>query len=243
MQTGRSAQFANLQSRLGLLGSALLLAAFGKAAIANPVPADQTSLYNGQALYRVHCSQCHGWDPYRHDVSSLVEEETAEEQLAAVLEDLEAAAPPPPEKDLWPEWAPRPRPSQDEIDSAETLESQMLGDITLAVDDIYGAGEGNLQGLGDAADIDAIYGVEQAPANDVMVDETLGATALRQPGATDLTDPLSFHYGTAEQDLYFSIASGTGVGMQGFSDRLPEESIWDLVNYLRSRWGREWLDN
>ena len=83
---------------------------------------------------------------------------------------------------------------------------------------------------------------ELAPLEEVFGENGDG-TLDRAPGATDLTDPESFLYGTTEMDLFFNIANGTGPGMPGFMDQLGSETqLWNLVNYIRSLWGDDWVD-
>jgi mono/diheme cytochrome c family protein len=58
--------------------------------------------------------------------------------------------------------------------------------------------------------------------------------------ATDLTDPELYYNGTAEQDIYNSIAQGAGVGMPPWQQQLKsDEAIWDLVNFIRNWWTEE----
>ena len=65
----------------------------------------------------------------------------------------------------------------------------------------------------------------------------------RMPDATDLLDPESFVYGTSEIELFANIADGTGPTMPGFREVLgEEEAIWDIVNYIRSLWGENYVD-
>jgi mono/diheme cytochrome c family protein len=62
------------------------------------------------------------------------------------------------------------------------------------------------------------------------------------PGATNLADPVSYFYGTSEEEMFESIAEGTGEAMPGFRTELGgDEAIMDVVNYIRSFWGEEWL--
>ena len=42
--------------------------------------------------------------------------------------------------------------------------------------------------------------------------------------------------------MFNSIANGTGESMPGWRIELgSDESIWDLVNYIRSFWSEDWL--
>ncbi len=55
--------------------------------------------------------------------------------------------------------------------------------------------------------------------------------------ATDLTDPEAYYSGNSPQDIFNSVANGTGVAMPGWRAQLgSDEAIWDLVNFIRSLW-------
>lgn len=56
--------------------------------------------------------------------------------------------------------------------------------------------------------------------------------------ATDLTDPEAYYSGSSEQEIFNSIANGAGVAMPAWRAQLgSDESIWDLVNFIRSLQG------
>jgi mono/diheme cytochrome c family protein len=64
----------------------------------------------------------------------------------------------------------------------------------------------------------------------------------RQPGATDLANPQTFFYGTTEEEVFNSIAKGTGAAMPGWRTEMgSDEDVWDIVNYIRSFWSKAWL--
>lgn len=63
-----------------------------------------------------------------------------------------------------------------------------------------------------------------------------GDTEMREflPTApSDLTD-VEWKYGGRDGDLFLVIKDGTEYDMEAFADRLSDERIWHVVNYLRS---------
>ncbi len=50
---------------------------------------------------------------------------------------------------------------------------------------------------------------------------------------SDLTDA-EWKYGTRDGDIFLVIKNGTEYDMEAFADRLTDERIWHVVNYLRS---------
>jgi len=57
--------------------------------------------------------------------------------------------------------------------------------------------------------------------------------------ATDLTDPDAYYSGSSEQEIFTSIANGAGVAMPAWRSQLGnDESIWDVVNFIRSIQGK-----
>ena len=85
--------------------------------------------------------------------------------------------------------------------------------------------------------------IKETPATPPRLDEPGGGGSFnRQAGATDLSDPQTFFYGTSEEEVFNSIAEGTGAAMPGWhTDMGSEEDIWDVVNYIRSFWDEAWL--
>ena len=56
--------------------------------------------------------------------------------------------------------------------------------------------------------------------------------------ATDLTEPEAYYSGSSEQEIFNSIANGAGVAMPAWRSQLgSDESIWDVVNFIRSLQG------
>jgi len=217
------------------LALAAALALFCHGVFANPVPADEQSLLHGSDLYALHCADCHGWAPMERfgerfnddgildefDFSDLVEQEYGsleEEDNTVYIED----------EDKWPEWAEFPDPGDRANDPDERR--LIMEEMTRAIDDHYGTGEEEAVPE-EAADVPEPGFTD--PAAVTYIDD-------RKPGATDLLKPDQFLYGSGEYALFNSIADGDGVLMPGFRHQLDsEESIWDLVNFLRSLWAEE----
>ncbi len=49
----------------------------------------------------------------------------------------------------------------------------------------------------------------------------------------DLTDD-KWDYGGSDGEIFSSIHDGTSVDMEGYAERMSDEDIWNVVNYLRS---------
>tara|TARA_R110000823_G_scaffold144958_8_gene275125 strand:- start:4044 stop:4754 length:711 start_codon:yes stop_codon:yes gene_type:complete len=208
------------------------------------VPSDTISLLNGAEYFERYCTECHGWDPseqyeslYGEDPIDEPDPLFASEQPAAPENILPAQKP----IDDWPEWA-GPPPEEDSVDPE--VRDEVLSDLVSAIDEVYGedtqSDNWNLidedPEFSDASDVDAI----EESFGDALEEEE---GPERMPGATDLTDPGSYLLGTTEADLYYHIANGTGAGMPGFLSQLgSEEAVWDVVNYIRSLWGEDWVD-
>lgn len=43
----------------------------------------------------------------------------------------------------------------------------------------------------------------------------------------------NFRYGDRDGDMFVVIRDGTETGMDAFKDTLPEDDIWDIINYIR----------
>jgi mono/diheme cytochrome c family protein len=214
---------------------------------ASPVPPDNISLLNGAAYFERYCTECHGWNPDDQytdlydkgpaddddpllGLMSLTEEEDAKD-LEQLLEDSKY--------DDWPVWAdPPPKKTQSEEDE---LEAAILADLLSAIDEIY---DEETEPYGwDVAEDNYVDEDEQEDSIADPFGEDLNSELDRMPGATDLLDPESFTYGTTEVELFNSIAEGTGPMMPGFMELLgEEEAVWDLINYIRSLWGEDWVD-
>ncbi|HEY6306823.1 MAG TPA: c-type cytochrome [Candidatus Angelobacter sp.] len=52
----------------------------------------------------------------------------------------------------------------------------------------------------------------------------------------DLTDPDAWLYGTSAEAIFVSVRDGSKNDMPGFKDKLQDEQIWHVVNFLRSLW-------
>lgn len=229
-----------LASLMWLLMSLGLLSA--APALANPVPADDLSIANGYEAYDMHCARCHGtktvaedelWyepDAYEDDIDyeALIDEAQAAREEAQKKKFANIAA-----RDGSGRWAELPDPGGKANDA--DVRAQIMADLVAQIDKEYGANEEveELDPFSTDFDIGAELGFDDFGKDDAM------------PGAPDLADPEAYLYGTDERDLYRAITKGIGNGslMPGFLNRLgSEEAVWDLVNYIRSQWGPEWLD-
>jgi mono/diheme cytochrome c family protein len=52
--------------------------------------------------------------------------------------------------------------------------------------------------------------------------------------ATDLTEPIRFRHGSTDGDLFYSTKEGAGNDMPPFKDKLTDEQVWEVVQFLRS---------
>jgi mono/diheme cytochrome c family protein len=183
---------------------------------ANPVYADEQSLNNGAQLYELHCSECHG--RIAADRSGAQPDTGTTDPLNenSAMTATEPVAQSPPVPDDWPAWAKRPNPAAVAV-RKPARSAEILHEVNAAIDKSY------------------------ATAAEQPVPE--GAGVFNPiPGVTDLSDPAAYYYGISEQELFDSIANGTGAAMPGWRTRLDnEEEVWDLVNYIRSFWSEEWL--
>tara|TARA_R110002124_G_scaffold75328_3_gene202207 strand:- start:1786 stop:2463 length:678 start_codon:yes stop_codon:yes gene_type:complete len=192
---------------------------------AAPDPYDEQSLNTGAELYDLYCSDCHGVDTAAtySELYDTVQMEVSEDY--AELVDLVRGGEEPepvyvaPEED-WPEWAETPPPERE-----PDVRAEVLGTVTRAIDTYHKSS------------------MESGSPDYLGVDASAGNAARFDPvpGATNLADPLAYFYGTSEQDIFNSIADGTGAAMPGWRTELgSDEAIWDIVNYIRSLWGEEW---
>ncbi|MFT4519159.1 MAG: mono/diheme cytochrome c family protein [Halioglobus sp.] len=200
---------------------------------ANPVPADELSLENGALSYEIYCAECHGsspddggneWygtneDDEEYDFTDLIEPDESESD---VIMDED-----------WPEWAELPDPGTKANDA--DVRRLIMEELVAEIDREYGEKEESTEVLEEETDL-TYPGYEDEDAQYGEQDDS-----GRIEGATDLTDPDVFSYGTSEEDIFDSIANGTGSSMKGWRAELgSEEAIWDLVNFIRSYWGEEW---
>jgi mono/diheme cytochrome c family protein len=183
---------------------------------ANPVYADEQSLNNGAQLYELHCSECHG--RRAADLSGALHETGTTDPLNenSAMTATEPVTQSPPVPDDWPAWAKRPNPAAVAV-RKPAVTAEILSEVNAVIDKSY-----------------ATASEPQAPT---------GAGVFNPiPGVNDLSDPAAYYYGISEEELFDSIANGTGAAMPGWRARLDsEEAIWDLVNYIRSFWSEDWL--
>jgi mono/diheme cytochrome c family protein len=198
---------------LGLLGPGRVYA--------NPVYADEQSLNNGAQLYQLHCSECHGLKSAERSGAQHATNETRplHEKSALMgttpVEDL-PQVPKAQSKGDWPAWAKRPDPGA-VAQTKPDARVEILNEVNAAINKAYSTAPEQPARQGTGA------------FNSIL-------------GVTDLSDPAAYFYGTSEEELFNSIANGTGAAMPGWSTRLEnDEAIWDLVNYIRSYWSEEWL--
>ena len=183
---------------------------------ASPVYPDEQSLSNGAQLYEEHCSECHGRIAADFSGEQRENDDTnpLNEQSAAIATVPVEQSPPVP--DDWPAWAKRPNPAAVEVRKPDVT-AEILNEVNAVIDKSYATAS------------------EQPAPKDAGVFNPI-------PGVTDLSDPAAYYYGISEEELFNSIANGTGAAMPGWRARLDnEEAIWDLVNYIRSFWSEEWL--
>ena len=203
----------------------LCLCLFGAAqAHANPVVANEYSISNGAQLYELYCSECHGQEvtgngqDYGPDQANPGEDYT--ELVEIVREDESAQLIPVPEEEKWPEWADRPDPHTVEKPNTKT---EVLNTLTAVIEGVHDAKPGR-----------------SASADPTVPDRADAFDPV--PGATNLADPTVYFHGTSEQEVFNSIATGTGAAMSGWRAKLgSDQAIWDVVNYIRSFWGEDWL--
>jgi mono/diheme cytochrome c family protein len=64
----------------------------------------------------------------------------------------------------------------------------------------------------------------------------LGRRDFNGTPPADLTNPDEWLYGTSAEAIFASVHDGSKNDMPGFKDRLQDEQIWHVVNFLRSLW-------
>ena len=64
----------------------------------------------------------------------------------------------------------------------------------------------------------------------------LGRRDFNGTPPADLTDPEAWLYGTSAQAIFSSVREGSKNDMPSFKDKLQDEQIWHVVNFLRSLW-------
>lgn len=208
-------------------------------ALANPVPSDDLSLANGSDSYELHCASCHGsktleqeevWYEADKNVEKIDYSQWVDEAEKAREERLQERF----RADDSADWAKLQDPG-DKANDAE-MRAQIMADLVSAIDKEYGDEGAPLDMEFLTGDVD--YGLDEDVAfEDFDIDTD------RMPGAPDLAAPDAFFYGTDEDELFNIIAKGTTAGMPAQREILgSEDAIWDLVNYIRSLWGADWID-
>jgi mono/diheme cytochrome c family protein len=64
----------------------------------------------------------------------------------------------------------------------------------------------------------------------------LGRRDFNGTPPADLTNPDEWLYGTSAEAIFSSIREGSKNDMPSFKDKLQDEQIWQVVNFLRSLW-------
>jgi len=199
-----------------------LLYLLGTACVVAAAASDEDlALDNGAGLYAVYCSACHGNAPVLQSAAEDAADYAEFDAIAQSNVAVENVANP--EDEEWPEWADRPNPNlQKEPDERE----EIMNLVTAAIEEAH-----EIKPPSDTFD--------NTDANPDQRGES-GFTPM--PGATDLSKPQDFHYGTSEEEVFDSIANGTGAAMPGWRTELgSDEDIWDVVHYIRSFWSADWL--
>jgi mono/diheme cytochrome c family protein len=209
-------------SGLTTISVALCLLGSGRV-FASPELADEQTLSNGANLYALYCSECHGDPVKRLDKQDESNNAVDYSELIAIAQGKTAPAGTAiPNKEEWPAWAERPDPGEETEPDERT---EILNVVTAVIEQAHGIkpGSGELENPGGNSN-------------------NKGGGFEPMPGATDLSNPQTFFYGTSEEEVFKSIANGTGAAMPGWRTELgSDEAIWDLVHYIRSFWGEEWL--
>jgi mono/diheme cytochrome c family protein len=193
---------------------------------------DEQSIGIGAQLYELYCTECHGVDTNDHNISdhNIDVYDTGEidvskdySELIEIVRRTNERKPELVQVEDWPEWSDNPAPYELK---KEDLRAEAIEAVAQAIDKV--------QPTELDPDTHGNWG-DEAEASGVQRFDPV-------PGATNLADPHSYSYGTSEQDLFNSIANGTGAAMPAWRTELgSDEAIWDVVNYIRSLWGEEWL--
>jgi mono/diheme cytochrome c family protein len=212
----------------GLIVISCLGVAAGEPALAVTDPDDEQSIDSGAQLYQLYCSECHGMDANSGyaDVDEASEVNVRENyaELIEIVRVLGAPEPAMVPVEDWPEWAEGPAPL--EVREPDVRE-EVMSAVTGAID--------NYQDF--ATDMNELD-PWQGQTDEIQSDDL----PLQMPVATNLADPAAYYYGTSEQDVFNSIATGTGSAMHSWRVELgSDEAVWDIVNYIRSRWDEAWL--
>jgi mono/diheme cytochrome c family protein len=64
----------------------------------------------------------------------------------------------------------------------------------------------------------------------------LGRRDFNGTPPADLTDPDAWLHGASPEAIFSSIRNGTKDDMPGYKDKLQDEQVWHVVNFVRSLW-------
>jgi len=64
----------------------------------------------------------------------------------------------------------------------------------------------------------------------------LGRRDFNGTPPADLTNPDEWTHGTSAEAVFSSVREGTKNDMPGYKDKLQDEQIWHVVNFVRSLW-------
>jgi len=64
----------------------------------------------------------------------------------------------------------------------------------------------------------------------------LGRRDFNGTPPADLTDPDAWSHGTSPEAVFSDIREGTKDDMPAFKDKLTDEQVWQVVNFVRSLW-------
>lgn len=207
--------------------------------VKNPVEATEASLKQGEALYRRYCLTCHGLDGTGHtDMADLLDVPPADftdkewkygasdgEIFSVIREGVETGM----------------EPFKVKINEQRTWHLVNFIRTFSKKDD-----EGRVQAQAAAVPENPIpYSGESVARGKQFYARFCvkchgrdghGDTEMREFLSThpsDLTDA-TWKYGARDGDIFLVIKNGTEYDMESFGDRLSDERIWHVVNYLRS---------
>src|SRR5205085_1826500 len=64
----------------------------------------------------------------------------------------------------------------------------------------------------------------------------LGRRDFNGTPPADLTNPDEWLHGTSAEAIFSSVREGTKADMPAYKDKLQDEQIWHVVNFIRSLW-------
>jgi mono/diheme cytochrome c family protein len=210
----------------GLPTIAIVLSLFGTARVfAASASGEDQALSNGAALYAVYCSDCHGNAPAARSSERPATDEVADysELVDIAQRKMAAEKAAHPEDEEWPEWADRPNPN---LGKKPDERAEIMNLVVAAIEKAH--------------EIKPQPGTQED--TEKKTDEATAPGFNPMSGATDLSKPQTFYYGTSEEEVFKSIANGTGAAMPGWRTELGgDEAIRDVVLYIRSFWSADWL--